>query len=61
MSFNLDNIQIALDLRKREEKTVLTITSKDLELNEDKILTILRKENVDLHSWFYILVSFTFY
>ena len=57
MSSYFSNIRIDLDLQKRLDKTILSLTSKDLENNQEKILNVLIKENVDLRSWFYILVS----
>jgi hypothetical protein len=51
------SFQIDLDLRKRQEKTILQINETDLETNQDKILEIIKKECVDLQTWFYITVS----
>ena len=51
------SFQIDLDLRKRQEKTILQIKETDLETNQDKILEIIKKECVDLQTWFYITVS----
>ena len=49
---------ILLELRKRKDETIITISQQDLENNSDKILLILKKECVDLKSWFYIIVKY---
>jgi hypothetical protein len=49
--------EFLLELRKRKDNTVLTITEKELLSNPDKILQILSKECVDLKTWFYIIVN----
>jgi hypothetical protein len=47
---------ISLELRKRKDNSVVTLSDKDLDTNPDKILQMLKKECVDLKSWFYIIV-----
>ena len=48
--------QIVMELRKRQENTLITITEEMLQKEQDKILTALRKECVDLQTWFAIIV-----
>lgn len=51
------SFEIELDLRKRQEKTILKITEEDLANSQEKILSTMKKECVDLQSWLYIMVS----
>ena len=51
--FNLD-----IELKKASQKTVLNISETDLEENQDKVLTTLQKECIDLNSWFYIILYY---
>ena len=51
------SFEIELDLRKRQEKTILKITEQDLANRQEKILSTMKKECVDLQSWLYIMVS----
>ena len=51
------SFEIELDLRKRQEKTILKITEQDLANSQEKILSTMKKECVDLQSWLYIMVS----
>lgn len=48
--------QIVMELRKRQENTIITVTEEMLQNDQDKILTALRKECVDLQTWFAIIV-----
>ena len=48
--------QIVMELRKRQENTLITITEEMLKKEQDKILTALRKECVDLQTWCAIMV-----
>jgi hypothetical protein len=48
---------ISLELRKRKDKSVVIIGEKELQFNSDKILQMLKKECVDLKTWFYIIVK----
>ena len=52
-NFNLD-----IELRKSSQKTVLNICEKDLKENQDKVLSTIQKECVDLKSWFYIILYY---
>ena len=52
--------QIVMELRKRQENTLITITEEMLRKDQDKILTALRKECVDLQTWFSIIVFILF-
>lgn len=59
MSENIP-FQIVMELRKRQENTFITITEEMLRKDQDKILTALRKECVDLQTWFSIIVFILF-
>lgn len=59
MSENIP-FQIVMELRKRQENTLITITEEMLRKDQDKILTALRKECVDLQTWFSIIVFILF-
>jgi hypothetical protein len=48
---------ISLELRKRKDRSIVIIGEKELLDNPDKILQLLKKECVDLKSWFYIIVN----
>ena len=52
-NFNLD-----IELKKSTQKAVLNITEKDLKENQDKVLSTIQKECVDLNSWFYIILYY---
>ena len=52
------NFILDVELKKTGQKTVLEITEKDLKENQDKVLSIMKKENVDLNSWFYIILYY---
>ena len=52
-NFNLD-----IELKKSTQKTVLNISEKDLKENQDKVLSTIQKECVDLNSWFYIILYY---
>ena len=54
----LNNFYLDIELRKHSQKTVLSITEKDLEENQDKVRTTLQKECIDLNSWFYIILYY---
>ena len=54
----LNNFYLDIELRKSTQKTVLSITETDLEENQDKVLTTLQKECIDLNSWFYIILYY---
>ena len=54
----LNNFYLDIELRKHSQKTVLSITEKDLEDNQDKVRTTLQKECIDLNSWFYIILYY---
>ena len=54
----LNNFYLDIELRKSIQKTVLSITETDLEENQDKVLSILQKECIDLNSWFYIILYY---
>ncbi len=53
----LENFHLKIELRKRKEKTIIDLTYEDFIENNDKILAMLKKECVDLKSWFFIIVS----
>ena len=50
-------INFHFELRKRKEKTIIKTNSEDLVNRPDKILQMLKKESVDLKSWFHVIVS----
>lgn len=57
MEANSSNqIKFEIELRKRKDKPIMTITEEDLNLRPDKILMTIKKECVDLKSWFYLIV-----
>ncbi len=45
-----------LELRRRKEKVIIDLSEEDLKINPDKILQMLKRECVDLKSWFYVIV-----
>jgi hypothetical protein len=49
--------KFSFELKKRREKTFIEVNEKDLKAKPDKILQILKKECVDLKSWFCIIVN----
>lgn len=61
MSNVLPQFEVDMELRKRKDKTVIRITENDLNNNQEKILTVLRKECVDLQCWFSIIVRLLIY
>ena len=54
----LKNFSLDIEPRKSTQKTVINITEKDLEENQDKVLSTIQKECVDLNSWFYIILYY---
>ena len=52
------NFFLDIELQKTSQKTVLKITEQDLKENQDKVLSIIKEENVDLNSWFYIILYY---
>ena len=54
----LNNFYLDIELPKSSPKTVLSITETDLEENQDKVLSTLQKECIDLNSWFYIILYY---
>ena len=61
MSFSFEipkDFSITLDLKKRQEKTILKISENDLISNKEKLLSLFKKECIDLHSWFYIIIYY---
>lgn len=54
---NIKSFSFTVELRKRKEKTLIQFSQEELENNQDKILMVLKKECVDLKSWFLIIVS----
>ena len=61
---NIDLVRsfpISIELRKRKEKTLLQFSQEELEKNQDKILTLLKKECVDLKTWFLLIVSLNYH
>ena len=52
------NFVLDIEPRKSTQKMVISITEKDLEENQDKILSTIQKECVDLNSWFYIILYY---
>ena len=48
---------VLIELRKRKDKSVVKLSEKDLHDNPDKLLQMLKKECVDLKTWFYIIVK----
>ncbi len=50
-------LPLTVELRKRKEKTLITLSHEDLLTSKDKILIMLKKECADLKSWFFIIVS----
>ena len=54
----LNNFYLYIELRKSTQKTVVNIIKTVLEENQDKVLTTLQKECIDLNSWFYIILYY---
>ena len=54
----LNNFYLDIELPKSSPKTVLSITETDLVENQDKVLSTLQKECIDLNSWFYIILYY---
>lgn len=52
-----NNLKFRFELRKKKEKTILEFSEEDIRSKPEKILQILKKESVDLRSWFYLIVS----
>jgi hypothetical protein len=50
-------LKFRFELRKKKEKTILEFSEEDIRVKPDKILQVLKKECVDLRSWFYLIVS----
>ena len=48
---------ITIDLRKRKEKTLIEISEEEMINRSEKLLQMLKRECVDLKTWFYIIVS----
>jgi hypothetical protein len=46
-----------VELRKRKDNTIITLTEDTLTRDSDKILQLLSKECADLRTWFYIIVN----
>jgi hypothetical protein len=46
-----------IQLRKRKELTHLEFTINELKSNPTKVLNIMKKEYIDLKSWFLIIVN----
>jgi hypothetical protein len=47
-----------LELKKRNDGTVVKVTTQMIQSNPEKVLQILVKECVDLKTWFSIIVKF---
>ena len=47
---------IVIELKKKKEKTFLTITEEDMKNKSDKLLFTLKRECVDFKTWFKIIV-----
>ena len=59
MEHNLEQFHksgIKIELRRKKEKTLITISEEELKEKSDKILNMLKKECVDVKTWFYIIV-----
>lgn len=56
----MESLKFTLELRKRKESSYLEFTSNDLRENPNKILTIMKREFIDLKSWFLIIVKILF-
>ena len=52
----MESIKFSLELRKRKEKAHVEFTSEELKENPNKILNIMKKEFIDLKSWFLVIV-----
>ena len=50
-------INFKFELRKRKEKMIIDISSEELNNKSEKVLKMLKKESVDLRSWFYVIVN----
>ena len=53
-------IKFRFELRKKKEKTILEFTEEEIKSKSDKILQVLKKESIDLKSWFYLVVNIIF-
>lgn len=49
-------IKFYCELRKRKDKPLIELTEEDLKKHPDKIISLLRKERVNLKVWFYVIV-----
>jgi hypothetical protein len=59
MEHNLEQLHksgIKIELRRKKEKTLITLSEGELREKSDKILNMFKKECVDLRTWFYIIV-----
>ena len=50
-------LKFCFELRKKKEKTMLEFTEEEIISKSDKILQVLKKESIDLKSWFYLIVN----
>ncbi len=56
MELEEKKLKFNFELRKRKIKTILEFTEDDVKSKPDKILQMLKKESIDLKSWFYLIV-----
>lgn len=52
----MESIKFSFELRKKKEKSHIEFTSDELTENPNKILSLMKKEFIDLKSWFLIIV-----
>lgn len=53
----MENTKFIIQLRKRKELTHLEFSVQELKSNPSKILNIMKKEYIDLKSWFLMIVK----
>ena len=54
------NFKFRFELKKKKERTILEFTEEELKSKPDKILQVLKRECVDLKSWFYVIVIYLY-
>jgi len=52
------NFKFRFELKKKKERTILEFSEEELKSKPDKILQVLKRECVDLKSWFYVIVIY---
>lgn len=53
----MESIKFTFELRKKKEKSHIEFTSDELRENPNKILSLMKREFIDLKSWFLLIVN----